>query len=189
LITLECQPAAVAERRPEARAIHTIRPMTTTAASTIHSHSSDELDPPAAAGEAAAGVSGAWLVAGASAVGVGGAMLALRLGRLAVAVRLGVRLEIAVLMAPPTGPLPPHPAAKGPMTRAIAATASPFLSRVIPVLRSSRSCCVQAPSLDGRGHAPGRKLAIGAPPSPHPSWVASADVVFDVSAGERGVVM
>jgi hypothetical protein len=69
LITLECQPDVAAERRPEARAIHTIRPMTTTAASPIHSHSSDEPDSPVAAG-----VSGAWPLAGASAVGVGGAM-------------------------------------------------------------------------------------------------------------------
>src|SRR6266516_3014550 len=125
--------------------------MTTTAASTIHSHSSDEPDPPAAAGEAAAGFAGAWPVAGASAVGAGGAMPALRLG---IAVRLGVRLEIAVLMAPPTGPLPPHPAARDPTTRATAATASPFLSRFIPVLRSWRSCCVQRPVQAAMGMDP-----------------------------------
>ena len=67
--------------------------------------------------------------AGASVVGAGGAMLALRLG---IAVWVGARLGIAVLIVPPTGPLPPHPAARDPITRAIAATASPCLSRIIP---------------------------------------------------------
>ena len=121
--TFDCQFDLAADRWPERRAISTATAMMTMAASTIHSHSSDEPDPPAAAVEAAAGFSGAWPVAGASALGAGGAMLALRLG---IAVRLGDRLEIAVLMAPPTGPLPPHPAARDPITRATAATASPF---------------------------------------------------------------
>jgi hypothetical protein len=48
-----------------------------------------------------------------------------------LAVRLGDRLEIALLTAPLTGPLPPHPAARDPMIIAIAATARLFLSRVI----------------------------------------------------------
>src|SRR5215831_2171091 len=129
-IIAERRADAAAERRPEARTIHTIRPMRTTAASAIHSHSSDEPDPLAAGVEAAAGagaVSGAWLAGGACAVGVGGPLV----GRLMLAVRLGDRLEIALLMAPLTGPLPPHPAAKGPMTRAIAATARPFFNRLV----------------------------------------------------------
>jgi hypothetical protein len=123
---------ALAERRPEARAIHTIRPMRTIAASAIHSHSSDELDPLSAAVEAAAGggaaaVSGSWLAGGASAVGAGGPAV----GRLMLAVRLGDRLEIALLTAPLTGPLPPQPVAMDPMIIAVAATARLFLSRVI----------------------------------------------------------
>src|SRR5215831_3866114 len=131
-ITAERRADAAAERRPEARAIHTIRTMRAIAPSAIHSHGSDELDPLAAAVVAAAGggagaVSGASLVGGASAVGVGGPLV----GRLMLAVRLGDRLEIALLTAPLTGPLPPHPAAKGPMTRAIAATARPFFNRLV----------------------------------------------------------
>ena len=54
-IIAERRADAAAERRPEARAIHTIRPMSTSAASAIHSHSSDEPDS-LAAGEAAAAV-------------------------------------------------------------------------------------------------------------------------------------
>src|SRR5215470_11034694 len=98
-ITAERQPAAAAERRPEARAIHTIRPMTTSAASAIHSHSSDEPDSPAA-GEAAAAVVGAWL-AGASSLGAGALA-----GRLIVVVRLGTAvrmLHAALLMGPLMG--------------------------------------------------------------------------------------
>src|SRR5262249_28305371 len=72
---------------------------------------------------------------GASAVGVGGPLA----GRLMLAVRLGDRLEIALLTAPLTGPLPPHPAARDPMIIVIAATARLLLSRIIPVLPSSRS--------------------------------------------------
>jgi hypothetical protein len=66
-------------------------------------------------------------VGGASAVGAGGPAV----GRLMLAVRLGDRLEIALLTAPLTGPLPPHPAARDPMIIVIAATARLFLSRVI----------------------------------------------------------
>src|SRR5437870_1199789 len=134
--------------------------MSTTAASAIHSHSSDELDP-LAAGEAAA--AGGWL-AGASAVGVGALV-----GRLTLGLPLGLRLEAALLAAeaalltaPLTGPLPPQPAASGPTTRAIAATARLFLSRVIPVLPSSSSCRSQASRLDGRGHGPARQPGAGA---------------------------
>src|SRR5262245_34289506 len=139
-ITAERLPAAAAERRPEARAIHTIRPIRTSAASAIHSHSSDEPDPPAA-GEAAAAVvgAGAWLVTGSCAVGVG----ALPVGRRLEAALLAA--EATLLTAPLTGPLPPHPAARGPTTRAIAATASPFLSRLIPVLPSPRPSCAPHP--------------------------------------------
>jgi hypothetical protein len=152
-IIAERRADAVAERRPEARAIHTTRPMRTTAASAIHSHGSDELDSLAAGEAAAAAVgAGASLVGGASAVGVGGPFV----GRLMLAVRLGDRLEIALLMGPLTGPLPPHPAARDPMINAITATARLFLSRVIPVLPSSRSRCAQASRLDGRGHEPAR---------------------------------
>src|SRR5215475_1855214 len=138
-ITAERQPAAAAERRPEARAIHTISPMRTSAPSAIHSHSSDEPDPPSA-GEAAAAVvgAGAWLVTGSCAVGVGPLV-----GRLTLAPPVGLRLEAALLTAeaalltaPLTGPLPPHPAARGPTARAIAAAASPLFSRFIPVLPS-----------------------------------------------------
>ena len=100
---MERQPDRAAERRPEARAIHTIAPMTMSAPSTIHSHSSDEPDPPAGAAEPACDGSvggacdgsllGAGCVAGALLVGVN------------VTLRLGDRLEIAFLIAP----LCPHP--------------------------------------------------------------------------------
>src|SRR5215470_18621661 len=107
---MERQPAAAAERRPEARAIHTIRPMTTSAPSRIHSHSSDEPDSLAAgvvAGAAGAAVGEGWL--GAASVVSGAALVSgtdasLRVGS---TVRLGVRLEAALLTAPLIGPLPP----------------------------------------------------------------------------------
>jgi hypothetical protein len=67
--------------------------------------------------------------------------VAVRVGRAGVVVRVGrleaalLAPEAALLTAPPTLPLP-HPAARELMTRAIAATASPFLTRFIPVLPS-----------------------------------------------------
>src|SRR6266516_5115906 len=107
---IERQPAAAAERRLDARAIHTIRPMTTSAPSRIHSHSSDEPDSLAAGVVAWAGAAGAtvgegWL--GAAAVVAGAALVSgtdasLRLGRVGSAVRVA-RLEAALLTAPLTG--------------------------------------------------------------------------------------
>src|SRR5262245_42736417 len=145
--------------------------MRTTAASAIHSHGSDEPDPLAGAVEAAAGggagaVSGASLVGGASAVGVGGPAV----GRLMLAVRLGDRLEIALLTAPLTGPLPPHPATMDPMTSAVAATLRLFLSLLIPVLPSSRSRRAQ-PVWTAAAMDPAVSLLPVRPGSLHPSWV------------------
>ena len=147
---------------PEARAIHTMRPMSTSAPSAIHSHSSDEPDS-LAAGEAAAAVvgAGAWL-AGASAVGVGGLTLALPLGlRLEAAL---LTAEAALLTAPLAGPLPPHPAARDPMISAIAATARLFLSCVIPVLPSSAHAARRHPVRTAARprHGPARQPAAGA---------------------------
>jgi hypothetical protein len=85
----------------------------------------------------AAAVSGASLVGGAC---VSGAADGLPVGRLTLALRLGDRLEIAFLTAPPC----PHPAARDPMTRATAAMASAFLTRFIarpPISRPYRAPC------------------------------------------------
>src|SRR5215469_4344210 len=57
---LDRQLRAIAERRPERRAISTVKPMTTRAPSTIHSHSSEVADvPDAGDAEVAVGEAGA----------------------------------------------------------------------------------------------------------------------------------
>jgi hypothetical protein len=136
-IIVERQPDRPAERRPEARAIHTIAPMTMSAPSTIHSHSSDEPDPlagavePACAGSVGGACDGSLLAAGC----VTGALLV----GVNVTLRLGDKLEIAFLIAP----LCPHPAASDPRATTTAATASPLLSR-----------CITGPPSSGPNRAP-----------------------------------
>jgi hypothetical protein len=114
-MTLDRQPVALADRRPEERMMIAITAIRAIAPRSIHSQISDELLPLAAgelAGVAAGlGAGAAALVAtGGCAVAVGAALLAAdRLGRVMLA--LAVRLLIAL------PPLPPHPAARKPVTR------------------------------------------------------------------------
>jgi hypothetical protein len=113
-MTLDRQPAAVAERRLRARAIQMIRPMRTRAARTIHSQMSDELDPLAAAGEpldwaAGAGAVALWVADG-WAVGVAGT-LALVLGTMltlgeTLALVLGTMLALGGALALVLGTMP-----------------------------------------------------------------------------------
>jgi hypothetical protein len=118
-MTLDRQPAAAAERRPEARATSTITPMRTTAPMTTQSQMSAELDPLPGAGEllgwAVGAGAGALWVADSCAVAVAGTValgdtLALLLGKLMLL--LGDKLAIA-----PPAPLCPHPAARNPRQR------------------------------------------------------------------------
>jgi hypothetical protein len=114
-MTLDRQPVAFADRRPEERMMIHITAIRAIAPRSIHSQVSDELL--LAAGELAGVAAGlgasaaALVVTGGCSVAVGAALLDVgRLGKVMLA--LAVRLLIA--LPPP----PPHPVAKKPTARA-----------------------------------------------------------------------
>jgi hypothetical protein len=133
-MTLDRQPDAAADRRPEERAINTITPMRTTAPMPTQSQMSAELDPLPGAGELLGWAVGAgavalwtadgWAVAVAGTVALG-EKLALLLGTLMLL--LGEKLAIA-----PPAPLCPHPAARNPSERIAAKRTGLLVNRRMP---------------------------------------------------------
>src|SRR5215472_6133435 len=120
---------------------------------------------------------------------VGGVGVTVSVGRAGVEVRVG-RLdaalpapEAALLTAPLTPPLP-HPAARDPMARIIAATASPFVSRCIPVLPSSARPRAAVLILTTVEHE--RQPATDAARSPHPPWVDRVSRACAPQSGSAG---
>jgi hypothetical protein len=113
-IILDCQPAAVAERRPAERTISTIRPTSTRAPRRIQSHSRSVPVPPFAAGEPAAVGVGVGVVVvvtvGPAVVTVGPAAVLVMVPGV-VELRLGEILAIA-LLTELVHPAAIHPAAR-----------------------------------------------------------------------------
>ena len=132
--TFERQLVAIADRLPDRRASHTATPTMTMAPSKIHSHRSEEADPPLATGDGeGASVDGEGAGAGATAdavtvgwtvegegEGLGDLVPGENVGGETLMLLLAAALDTAFL----TLPLP-HPAARYPAAR-IAATRSIF---------------------------------------------------------------
>jgi hypothetical protein len=129
-IILDCQPAAVAERRPAERTISTIRPTSTRAPRRIQSHSRFVPVSPFAAGEPAAVGVGVVVTVGPAVVTVGPAVvLVMVLG--VVELRLGEILAIALLTELV------HPAAIHPAARIATERKRILISRRMPILPRS----------------------------------------------------
>jgi hypothetical protein len=144
-ITFDRQPAAAAERRPAERTIPAIKPATARAPRRIHSQSRlvPELPPGVwelvgcvvTGGLAVAVVVvtvtlglGAVVAVGLVAAGLGEVVLEDVVAVALEALRLGAKLEIALLT------VPPHPAARHPAARMAAERRMLLLNRRIPVL-------------------------------------------------------
>jgi hypothetical protein len=176
-ITFDRQPAAAAERRPAERTIPAIKPARARAPRRIHSQSRlvPELPPDAwelvgcvvTGGLAVAVVVvvtvtlglGAVVAVGLVAVGLGEVVLedVVAVALEVVELRLGAKLEIALLT------VPPHPAARHPAARMAAERRMLLLNRRIPV----PPCIVFS-------QAQGKVIHINDPAErgalPHPCW-------------------
>lgn len=188
--TFERQLAALADRWPERRASHTATPTMTAAPSKIHSHRSEEADPPLAAGDGedaaedseggsvdgegdsvdgggagvgatADAVTVGWTVEG-EGEGLGDLVPGENVGGERLMLLLAVALDTAFL----TLPLP-HPAARDPAAR-IAATRTSFDGRLSipgpPVIRPELSRVL----LRCHERVSQVKPATTVPPIPHP---------------------
>ena len=153
--SLDCQPAAAAERRREERAIKAIRPARTRTPS--RTQSQIRLVPEEAAGAAEA-AAGGWVVGAAVTLGLAGA----------VAVRLG-KLPIELLM------VLPHPAASNPAASRVAGRESLFAERRMVILPRrvwpAAGASVAAGSLS---RVPGRLRSPGLVIRRLPGWADSA---------------
>jgi hypothetical protein len=147
-MSLDCQPAAVAERRRAEWAIKAIRPARTATPSRIHSHRRlvPEPEPVAAAdGE----VAGAGVVAGGAAVAVTVAVAVDVAVSVAVDVAVAVAVVVAVLVTPGVAlvvavllgrllialwAVLPHPAARHPATSTTTGRQNPFVEHRMSVL-------------------------------------------------------